>query len=44
LANDIQNNPQHLKVVTPELVSRIQNLIGDIDIDLDAPLDDEEDE
>ena len=40
LANDIEQNPQRLKAVTPELVSRIQELVGDIDIDLDAPLDD----
>ncbi len=42
LANDIQKNPQHLKAVTPELVSRIQNLVGDLDVNLDAPLDDED--
>ena len=42
LANDIQHNPQHLKAVTPELVSRIQNLVGNIDVDLDSPLDDED--
>ena len=42
LANDIQQNPQHLKAVTPELVSRIQNLVGDLDVNLDAPLDDED--
>jgi antitoxin PrlF len=42
LANDIQNNPQHLKAIRPELVSYIQNLVGNIDIDLDAPLDDED--
>lgn len=41
LANDIQHNPQRLKTITPELVSCIQNLVGDINIDLDAPLDDE---
>ena len=40
LANDIEQNPQRLKAVTPALVSRIQELVGDIDIDLDAPLDD----
>ena len=40
LANDIERNPQRLKAVTPELVSRIQELVGDIDIDLEAPLDD----
>jgi antitoxin PrlF len=42
LANDIQHNPQHLKAVTTELVSRIQNLVGNIDVDLDAPIDDED--
>ena len=42
LANDIQHNPQRLKAITPELVSCIQNLVGDINIDLDAPLDDED--
>lgn len=42
LANDIQKNPQHLKAVTPELMARIQNLVGDLSVDLDAPLDDED--
>jgi len=43
LANDIQNNPQHLKAITPELVSQIQNLVGNVDVDLDSPLDSEDD-
>jgi len=43
LANDIQDNPQRLQAATPELASRIKNLVGDIDVDLDAPLDDEDD-
>ena len=42
LANDIQNNPQQLQAATPELASRIQSLVGDMDVDLDAALDDEE--
>ncbi len=42
LAYDIQTNPQRLKAATPELVSRIQNLVGSIEVDLDAPLDDED--
>jgi len=42
LANDIQTNPQRLKAATPELLSRIQNLVGDVEINLDAPLDDED--
>lgn len=42
LANDIQNNPQRLQAATPELASRIQNLVSDMDVDLDAALDDED--
>ena len=42
LARDIQNHPEHLKVATPELVSKIQGLVGSIDVDLDAALDDED--
>ena len=42
LANDIQANPQQLKVATPELVTRIQNRVGAIEVDLDAPLVDED--
>ena len=42
LANDIQHNPQHLEAVTPELVARIQNLVGRIDVDLEAPLEAED--
>ena len=42
LANDIQNNPQQLQAATPELASRIQSLVGDMDVDLDAALDDED--
>ena len=42
LANDIQRHPERLRAATPELVSRIQGLVGGIDIDLDVPLDDED--
>lgn len=42
LANDIQANPQRLKAATPELVFRSQNLVGGIEVDLDTPLDDED--
>ena len=42
LAKDIQNNPQHVKAVTPELVSRVQSLVGSVKFDLDAPLDPED--
>ena len=44
LANDMQKNPQHLASVDPDLVSRIQKLVGsvDVDVDLEAPLNDED--
>ncbi|MEY4588528.1 MAG: hypothetical protein RL497_604 [Pseudomonadota bacterium] len=42
LANDIRANPQRLKAATPELLSRIKSLVGGIDVDLNAPLDDED--
>jgi antitoxin PrlF len=42
LASDIQKNPQRLQAVTPDLVSRVQNLISHVELDLDANLDDED--
>lgn len=42
LASDIQANLERLKAATPELVSRIQNLVGGIEVNLDAPRDDED--
>ena len=44
LANDIQTKPQGLQALSPELLSRIRRLVGDIEVDLDAPLSDDEDE
>jgi antitoxin PrlF len=42
LARDIQNNPQHLQQVSSDLVYRIQSLVANVDLDLDAPLTDED--
>jgi antitoxin PrlF len=42
LAQDIEKNPQQLQVISGDLVSRIQSLVADVDIDLDAPLLDED--
>lgn len=42
LANDMQKNPQHLASIDPDLVSRIQKLVGSVDVDLEAPLNDED--
>ena len=38
LANDIKNNPLHVQTISPTLVSRMHSLTADMDIDLDAPL------
>ncbi len=42
LAQDIEKNPQHLQPMTVKTFDRIQSLVADLDIDLDAPLSDEE--
>jgi antitoxin PrlF len=42
LAQDIEKNPQHLQAIAPDLVSRVQSLVAEIEIDLDAPLLDED--
>jgi len=43
IANDIQKNPQHVNAISSELVEHVQNLVGDIDVDLDSPLSEEDD-
>ncbi len=42
LARDIEKNPQHLKAISADLVSRAQSLVAGIEVDLDAPLSDED--
>ena len=42
LVKDITQNPQNLKTLSPDLVSYLQSLISDVEIDLDAPLSDED--
>ncbi|MCF3609639.1 type II toxin-antitoxin system PrlF family antitoxin [Planktothrix agardhii 1033] len=42
LAQDIKNNPQHLETLSSDLVNRVQSLVSDVDLDLDAPLLDED--
>lgn len=43
VANDIHQNPEHIKAISPELVARVETLVGDVDVDLDRPLADEDD-
>ena len=38
LATDIQHNPQHVRQVSSDLVDRIRSLVGNVALDLDAPL------
>ncbi|MDN5753013.1 MAG: type II toxin-antitoxin system PrlF family antitoxin [Nitrosospira sp.] len=38
LARDIVSHPERLQVVDASLVSRIHSLVGNIEVDLDAPL------
>ena len=41
LAQDIADNPSHISAVGSDLAGRIQTLVADVDVDLDAPLSDE---
>jgi antitoxin PrlF len=38
IAHDLINHPERVRSIDPELVERLQSLVGPVDIDLDAPL------
>lgn len=38
LARDLANSPERLQAVDAGLVQRLKSLVGDIEVDLDAPL------
>lgn len=42
LAQDIEKNPQHLQALNSDLVNRVQALVADVELKLDAPLADED--
>lgn len=42
LMKDIKDHPSHLKSLSPTLVERAQSLIEGVDIDLNAPLSDQD--
>jgi antitoxin PrlF len=42
LANDLKNNPSHIRSLSPVLIDRAQNLVSGIEVDLDAPLNDKD--
>ncbi|MCU7905357.1 MAG: type II toxin-antitoxin system PrlF family antitoxin [Candidatus Thiodiazotropha sp. (ex Epidulcina cf. delphinae)] len=45
LAKDIAKHPQHVHALSADLAERVQSLVGDVEIDLESPLpDDDQDE
>ncbi len=42
LANDIKNNPSHVHSLSATLINRARRLTTDIEIDMDAPLDEKD--
>lgn len=38
LARDLVKNPQQLQSISSDLINRVQSLVAHVDIDLDAPL------
>lgn len=42
LAEDMEQNPQSIQAIDNSKIERIQSLVSDMDVDLDAPLTDEE--
>jgi len=42
LAHDLATHPERLQSVSHSFVQRIQSLVGEVNVDLDAPLSDED--
>jgi antitoxin PrlF len=42
LAQDIEKNPRHLQAISSDLVTHVLSLVDEVDLDLDAPLSDED--
>ncbi len=42
IARDIKRNPNHLQAISSNLVSHVRSLVAEVDVDLDAPLSDED--
>ncbi len=38
VANDIKNNPSHVRSIDPTLIERALSLISGVEVDMDAPL------
>ena len=42
IEQDISRHPERLQPITTDLVGRLHSLVGDLDVDLDAPLPDDD--
>ena len=42
LSGDMEQNPQNIKAIVLSDVDKIESLVGEMNVDLDAPLEDEE--
>lgn len=42
IAKDIQNNPKNLTTINQDLVTRINSLVANVEVNLDEPLTDDE--
>lgn len=42
LADDITSHPERIQAIDAALVERIRSLVGNVDVDLDAPLSDDD--
>ena len=42
IAQDIEKNPQHIQPIKLATIGRVQSLVTDVDVNLDAPLSDED--
>ena len=42
LAQDMEQNLQHIQPIRSTILERVQSLVEDVEIDLDAPLSDED--
>jgi len=43
LGNDLQAHPENIQALSAEMKQKVDELIQDVDIDLDAPLNDDDD-
>ena len=42
LDRDMKKNPQHIKPISPDLIKRVQFLTDGIEVNIDAPLSEED--